>query len=202
MCRTSRRTRRTRYPPIGALEAEVEAIDRSTFGTEPEAARPNRPFSRRGRSRRKIGETARSPSPTSPLDIRARRSADDSSTVGSPAGSMLASSPDSTSEPSSRDWSVPPPCASTDFRTGELPTCCDSPFDASGRGSSRSSKSSEATGRKSTGPIPGQPGAPPVRLWPSPIPSHHHPESPVPDRKPTKELPTRRSTLASFPSKA
>jgi hypothetical protein len=188
MCRTSRRTRRTRYPPIDVLEAGADAIDRSTFGPGAEAARPNRPFSRRGRSRRKTGETSRSSSSTFPLDIRARRSADDSSTVDSPAGLLLASSPDSTSELVSKAWPGPPPCASFDFRTDGLPTFCDSSFDASGRGSSRSSKSSGATGPKSTGPIPEQPGAPPIRLLPTPSHSHRHLESPVPNRKPTNDL--------------
>ena len=198
MCRTSRRTRRTRYPPIGVLEAETDTVDRSTFGTGTEAVRPNRPLSRRRRSRRKIGATSRSSSSTSPLAIRASRSADDSSTVDSPAGLILASSPDSTSELVSRDWPAPPPCASTDFRTDGLPSLCDSPFDASGRGSSRSSKSSEATGRKSTGPIPEQPGAPPIRLSPAPSHSHRHLESPVPNRKPTKDLPTLHTIAPSI----
>ena len=190
MCRTSRRTRRTRYPPIGVLGSGADAIDRSTFRARTGAIRPNRPFSRRGRSRRKIGEISRSSSSTSSLDIRAKRSADDSSAVGSPTGSELASSPDSTSRPSSRDWSASPLFASTGLRTGESRRFCGSPFDASGRDSSGSSKSSEATGLESTGPIPDQPGAPPIELRPELSHWHRHLESPISDRKPSKDQQT------------
>ena len=120
--------------------------------------------------------------------MRARRSADDSSAVDSPAGLILASSPDSTSGLVSKDWPAPTPCASTDFRTEGLSAFCDSPVDVSGRDSSRSSKSSGATDRKSTGPIPEQPGALPISLSPTPSHSHRHLESPVPNRKPTNDL--------------
>ena len=187
MCRTSRRTRRTRYPPIGATGSGADATGRSAFGTGEGVERPNRPFSRRGRSRRKIGESSRSSSPTSPLDIRARRSADDSSVVDSLADSMLTSSLGSTSEASSGDWSVLPPCVSASFRASELRVFCGSPFDASGRRSSGSSMSSVVTARKSTGPIPDRPGAPSIEPWPCPSHWHRHLESPVPDRKPSKE---------------